>query len=610
MQVGSRTFRQVWAADFEFTAASGERPRPICLVAHELGSGRTIRLWEAELRERATAPYPTDPDVLFVAYYASAELACHLALGWPVPARVLDLFTEFRNLTNGRRTVLGNSLLGALTHFGLDAMEASEKAEMRSLALRGGPWTDTERAALLEYCAADVMALGRLFHAMLPTLDVERAVLRGRYMAAAARMEHTGVPIDTTALSILRTNWEQVKTQLITRIDADYGVYEDGTFKARSFAAWLAARNIAWPRLPSGALALDDDTFRQMARRHPELQALRELRVSLAQLRLQELAVGADGRNRCLLSAFGARTGRNAPSNSRFIFGPAVWLRGLIRPKPATALAYIDWAQQEFGIAAALSKDRAMLDAYTSGDPYLTFAKQAGAVPADATKGTHGPARELFKMCALGVQYGMGADALALRIGRDLAEAHHLLQLHRQTYPAFWRWSDAALDYAHLNSRLTTVFGWTIHLGREINPRSLRNFPMQANGAEMLRLACCLATERGIAVCAPVHDAILIEAPLDVIDDAVTTAQQAMSDASAVVLGAFRLRSEAKVIAYPDRYVDARGERMWQAVWQELAALDGQQHGHLRAPFCAPVQQEMGIGDHPSDLISLGLGLS
>jgi hypothetical protein len=42
---------------------------------------------------------------------------------------------------------------------------------------------------------------------------------------------------------------------------------------------------------------------------------------------------------------------------------------------------------------------------------------------------------------------------------------------------------------------------------------------MQANGAEMLRLACCLATERGIEVCAPVHDAILICAPLDRLDD-------------------------------------------------------------------------------------------
>jgi len=61
--------------------------------------------------------------------------------------------------------------------------------------------------------------------------------------------------------------------------------------------------------------------------------------------------------------------------------------------------------------------------------------------------------------------------------------------------------------------QLWTVFGWTIHTGAKVNPRSLRNFPMQGNGAEMLRLACCFATEQGIRVCAPVHDALLIEAP-------------------------------------------------------------------------------------------------
>jgi hypothetical protein len=57
--------------------------------------------------------------------------------------------------------------------------------------------------------------------------------------------------------------------------------------------------------------------------------------------------------NRTLLSAFRARSGRNAPSNSKFIFGPSVWLRGLIKPAPGYALAYVDWQQQEFGIAAA-----------------------------------------------------------------------------------------------------------------------------------------------------------------------------------------------------------------------------------------------------------------
>ena len=86
-------------------------------------------------------------------------------------------------------------------------------------------------------------------------------------------------------------------------------------------------------------------------------------------------------------SAFRSRTGRNQPSNSKFIFGPSVWLRGLIKPPPGHGVAYVDWRQQEFGIAAALSGDAAMQAAYLSGDPYLAFAKQAGAVPARRHQG-------------------------------------------------------------------------------------------------------------------------------------------------------------------------------------------------------------------------------
>ena len=93
------------------------------------------------------------------------------------------------------------------------------------------------------------------------------------------------------------------------------------------------ANGIPWPRLESGALALDDETFRQMARRYSEVGGLRELRHSLGQLRLNDLAVGSDGRNRTLLSAFRSRTGRNQPSNTRFIFGPSAWLRSLIRQR-------------------------------------------------------------------------------------------------------------------------------------------------------------------------------------------------------------------------------------------------------------------------------------
>jgi hypothetical protein len=436
-------FRQVWAVDFEFTAPPGERPTPLCLVARELRSGRLERLWLAD-RAPALPPFGIGNDCLFVAYYASAEMGCHLALDWPMPARILDLFAEFRNLTNGLPTPCGASLLGALAYFGLDSLNATEKSEMRQLAIRGGPFTSMERTALLDYCQTDVDALAGLWPVMLPKINLPLALLRGRYMAAAARMERNGVVIDAEALTSLRKSWTPIKSRLIAEVDANYGVFvptghrsinpestlgaallqtadewgidasaladaleliwqeereagaegraarrtarkatgltarrigrlEDAgrdhadvkgldaaarelagmcpelgigpgydpdapdedhagklwdelrdrsedvkpkhhpdllrraaelvtaappanpyagplTFSAERFADYLARSGIPWPRLESGALALNDDTFREMARAYPEqIGSLRHLRHTLSQLRLNEL---------------------------------------------------------------------------------------------------------------------------------------------------------------------------------------------------------------------------------------------------------------------------------------------------------------------------------
>jgi DNA polymerase I-like protein with 3'-5' exonuclease and polymerase domains len=297
-----------------------------------------------------------------------------------------------------------------------------------------------------------------------------------------------------------------------------------------------------------------------------EVAPVRELRHALSQMRLNELAVGADGRNRAMLSAFGSRTGRNQPSNSKFIFGPASWLRSLIKPGPGRAVAYVDWSQQELAIAAALSGDRRMQDAYRSGDFYLTFARMAGAVPADATKQTHAAEREQFKTVALGVLYGLSVEGLARKLDVSPGRGRDLLRMHRETFRAFWAWSDRVETQAMLSGRLRTVFGWAVHVGRDANPRSLRNFPMQAHGAEMLRLACCLATEQGIAVCAPVHDALLVEGPADGIEGVVARTQDAMREASELVLPGFPLRTDARVVRWPDRFTDERGRRMWESV--------------------------------------------
>jgi hypothetical protein len=441
------------------------------------------------------------------------------------------------------------------------------------LAARGGPWSRAERTALLDYCETDVDALGRLLTAMLPELDPPRAILRGRYMAAVARMEAVGIPVDVETLDRLRGSWEAIQERLVQELGR--GVYEGHSFRAERFERLLAHHAIPWPRTITGRLRLDDATFREMGGNYPAIASIRKVRDELAQLRLSGLEVGADGRSRVMLSPFRTKTGRNMPSNAKFVFGMASWLRSLVRPGPGRAIAYVDWSQQEFGIGAVLSRDSNMIQAYESGDPYLSFGQQAGLIPPSGTKRTHKAERDQCKSCVLGVQYGMEAASLARRIRRPPAYARQLLQLHRETYPRFWAWSDGAETHAMLYGQLQTVFGWSLRVQGEANPRSLRNFLCQSNGSELLRLSCGLATERGICVIAPVHDAVVIEAEAGTIAGAVAATQECMAEASEAVLNGFRLRTDVEIVCHPDRFQDERGVDFWtriMAILEEIEA--------------------------------------
>jgi DNA polymerase I-like protein with 3'-5' exonuclease and polymerase domains len=161
----------------------------------------------------------------------------------------------------------------------------------------------------------------------------------------------------------------------------------------------------------------------------------------------------------------------------------------------------------------------------------------------------------------------MQAKTLAFRTGTSIIEAEVLLRMLARTYPVFTAWQNKSVDVALLRGHMTTVFGWKLNVTSNTRPTALRNFPMQSHGAEMLRIACCLATERGVAVCAPVHDALLIEAPVDQIDAAVSVTRGAMAEAAAAVIGTgVWIDTDVDVIRYPDRYSDPRGQVMWDRV--------------------------------------------
>lgn len=571
-------YTAIWVLDFEFIARDGEHPEVVCLVAYDLISGRWVHVWQGDF---SGPPFPMDDRTLFVAYSAAAEWSCFHALGWPMPLRCIDLYAEFIRIHNGAfEGKLFPKLLDVAAHYGIDTMAADHKNAMRDLILSGGPWSGDEQREILNYCAADANITAKLFAAMFPKIglgfnSLGGALLRGRYTCAVARMEWNGIPIDVETLARLRNGWEDIKLDLIADIDQQYGVYEGTTFVAARFDAYVREQNIPWPRHPDGTPKLDDDTFRERAKSYPAIAPLRELRYALGKLKLNNIAVGQDGRNRTGLMPFGTITGRNTPSNSRFVFGTSRWLRSLIQPPPGRALAYVDWVSQEIGIAAALSGDKALWEAYESGDPYMAFAKQVGLVPRYATKATHKAERQCAKGIVLGVGYGMEAKSLAVQAGVHIDEARELLLRHKETYRRFWEWARQNQDAGLLGVPLQTTFGWTWRagIGTAPNPRSLLNWPMQANGAEMMRLACCQLTEQGIMVCCPVHDALLVEGPIDQIDEIIAATQTAMERASELVLGkGFVIKTDVEIVRYPDRYADEAGVEMWDRVMAILEA--------------------------------------
>jgi DNA polymerase-1 len=576
-------FEEIWLHDFEFIARPGERPDVVCLAAHELRSGRTIRLWRDALDE--CPPYRTDDKVLFINFVANAEMCCHLALGWPLPKHVLDLSPPYLNLVNGCSTPEGKGLIGLLRRYGLDAIDTQHKKAMQARVMQGGPFTMSEREQILAYCAGDVDMLVRVLPCILPQIDLDIALYHGEFVAVSAQMEHHGVPIDTVISSQLAEPriWREIRDEMVPAIDAQYSVYVrdaagDWTFNMERFGAYLKREGIEWPLTGKGRLDTKRKTFEDMSKGYPQLENLRQLRHARDKMRKFKLVVGADGRNRTVLWPFKAKTGRTQPNASKWIFSPAVWLRSLVKPGPGMAVAYIDYSSMEFLLAASLSDGHCgatntMLDMYRSGDPYLAFTKTIGAVPTTATRKTHEELRDKYKTMMLSVQYGIGTSTLATRLQAPHHEAHEMLAQHRSLFGQYWSWSDDYIQHALQTGVVRTAFGWTYRIGvvGDINDRSLRNWPIQSAGADILRIACILGARRGIRLLAPVHDAVLIEAPIDRIEADVALMQECMRRASRIVLnatadGTHELRTDVKVVRYPDRYSDKRGAAMWARV--------------------------------------------
>jgi DNA polymerase I len=532
----SENFANIVVCDFEYEVADGELPNVLCMVAYVLDENlqhtRTIRLWRGDFG--SAPPFDIGPDTLFVAYSAWAEMTCFMVLGWKFPEHIFDQHTAYLAASNvllphnpdETRKRERKRLSDACRAYGIEGWERIDK-ETIAKDIGEGHWRKYGQPSVFEYCEEDVRASTLLLLQQLigrpsrrygfEPADVERVLHWSNYSAKAiAQIQAKGMPIDMLLWNLVQENKAAVIARLVQRFDPSYGsdcpIYSpEGEWSYVGIERWLANIGVAWPRKESGRLDLEGSTFKLM-HHVPGVENLHALRDSLGVIVKAKLPIGRDGRNRPNLFPFCTATGRNAHRKS--LYNAHAGVRSfMVYPEDVTGV-YFDWRTQEVGIAAALSGDQALIDSYNGGDVYHALALMCG-VTTDRDrkhwKDNNQEDRQRMKALQLGINYGMGVPSLARGLDRHPLIASAIIEQHRRTYPHFWEWRDNMVQCAMLDRKIETVFGWPLYLSSSPNKKTLYNFPMQGNGAEMLRLAAWRLCEAGIVPNMLVHDGILIE---------------------------------------------------------------------------------------------------
>jgi hypothetical protein len=591
-------FNRVLTIDTEFRLDENHRQHVVCLVAHERPTGIIHRIWFDDDQKR---PFqlPCDEGTLWVSFVATAELRSMLALRHPLPKRVLDLYAENRWLhnlqesndeRNRKKEQRFFGLVTSLRRFGCSTISVEEKEELRELILRGGVYSEQQKKEIVDYCESDVNGLDLLQPKMLPKIDIRRAIARGAYVIEIAKIEDRGVPIDSPRLETIRARRDELILHLISQ-HPHIDVYAGTTFDQKKFEAFLVKSGLAqrWRRTTTGMYTSDDSYLEEMGEYFKVIEDLRQLKKVVLQIQRDRFQAGADGRARCPLWPFSSITGRNQPSvhekkrvgirsDSPFVFGLPKAYRFLIRPTEGMALAYIDWEQQEFMIAALLSGDQEMIRAYKSGNPYLALAKKLGAVPELATKTSHHAEHEKFKAVVLGVNYGRTKHGLSKVLGLPINDCSKLLRGYWTAFSTYAHWRKIVRVLMIGYGRLWVWDGWQCLLGVQPNIRSVLNWPVQTTGAVLLRLAVVLAARKGVRIIAPIHDALLIEAKDEDIEEHVRLAKQAMDEACRAVLGDL-IRTEHQIIHSGGRYYDEKGKKLWDVICNFMGWEEAQPNG-------------------------------
>ena len=459
-------------------------------------------------------------------------------------------------------------------------VDLQEKEEMRAIIIASNA-EDIEKnsESIVKYCENDVKYLPDLLESMLTKVCpkyltreefINIAINRANYSARTAIMVTNGYPVDIESLNRLTENIPKIMQE--ARLDINkvllennlpelfkehkyvrgkYAGTSEWNFKQKETIEYILQNydTTNWEKTDKGAISLSEDALHSRgASKHnfkptvlDQLARWKALESSLRGLKEPVKAtnktlfdhIGSDARIRPYFGIFGSQSSRSQQTATSFIFLKSAWVRCLVQPAKGFCIIGADYSSQEFLLSAVISKDKAMEEAYNSGDVYLNFACTSGIITDPmpkfgtpeykAFKSKFDNERNTCKSLVLGLSYMMGAVSLARKLTQDsktgreytVDEAKELKTLFHKAYPLFTQWQEGLITrYREYKEPIVLPCGWKMY-GQNPNFRSVGNFPIQGTGASIMRKAVELCQDSGLKVIMTLHDAIYVEAKLE-----------------------------------------------------------------------------------------------
>jgi DNA polymerase-1 len=443
---------------------------------------------------------------------------------------------------------------------GLEAVAERELGRALDKAMQAADRSDPPSPAHLAYAAADVDVLVPPHEALVGKVHgagrEKVAEIGARCLPAVAWMAGAGAPFDLAAWKALAAEAEAAAEELASRLDAAAPPREgflsrDGAWK------WSSPEQVkeAFALLGVRPESTDDDALAAVD--HPLAELLRQHRAAakLVSTYGPGWVKGAyrDGRLYAGWAQIGAESGRMAcKAPNRQNLPRDLPYRACFRAPEGRVLVKADYSQIELRIAAKVSGDKALLEAYRHGDDLHTRTARSVLGIEDVTK-QH---RQLAKALNFSLLYGMGAKGFRkyakAEYGQDLtdeqAAAYRAAFFRAYPGPAAW--------HRRVRSRKTTetrTLAGRRRLPDDKTPDTHRlNTPVQGTGADGLELALALLWERrdqcpGAVPVLVVHDESVVQCEEGQAGPAAAWLRAAMVDAMAPLIDPVPVEVEVKV---------------------------------------------------------------